>query len=113
MCSEHALNGILKRITECSKEVFSEKLVDVILYGSYARGDYTAESDIDVMIFARIDSHQIGSYLSAVRERIFHLEIENDCVISLSIAPYDVFTRYKNIQPFYKNISEEGMSVAG
>ena len=113
MCSKSELQIILTEIAKTAKDTFGTHLDSVILYGSYARGDYTAESDIDVMILARIDSHQIGSYLSAVRERIFHLEIENVCVISLSIAPYDVFTRYKNIQPFYKNVSEEGMSVAG
>ena len=32
------------------KKVFGEKFQSVILYGSYARGDYDEESDIDIMI---------------------------------------------------------------
>ena len=49
MCSKNELQIILSEIAAVAKETFGEKLDSVILYGSYARGDYTPESDVDIM----------------------------------------------------------------
>jgi predicted nucleotidyltransferase len=35
------------------RKVFAERAVDVILYGSYARGDESAGSDMDVLVVLR------------------------------------------------------------
>lgn len=35
------------------KEILGKRLKKVILYGSYARGDYNKQSDVDIMIFDR------------------------------------------------------------
>ena len=32
------------------RKIYGNHLKTVILYGSYARGDYTADSDVDLMI---------------------------------------------------------------
>ena len=45
MCSKSELQIILTEIAKTAKETFGEQLDSVILYGSYARGDYTSDSD--------------------------------------------------------------------
>ena len=40
MCDKDLLNTLLQKVAEYSKEVFKDKLKNVILYGSYARGDF-------------------------------------------------------------------------
>ena len=44
----------LERLKHCLVEsflaVFGQDLVSLVLFGSYARGDYTAESDIDLLV---------------------------------------------------------------
>ena len=50
MCSQSKLNSILSKIAEVAKNTFGNTLQAVILYGSYARGDYDDASDIDIMI---------------------------------------------------------------
>ena len=49
MCTKNDLNYILKKIVQIYRSVYGEKLVQVILYGSYARGDYDSDSDIDIV----------------------------------------------------------------
>ena len=41
---------LLDRYTEILRKIYGSHLKTVILYGSYARGDYKADSDIDIMI---------------------------------------------------------------
>jgi Predicted nucleotidyltransferases len=49
MCNQTTLNKILKEIRKVYEKVYGDKLVKVVLYGSYARGDYDNESDIDIV----------------------------------------------------------------
>lgn len=44
----------IKEFARQVKEILGENLVQVILYGSYARGDYQENSDIDIMILTRL-----------------------------------------------------------
>ena len=46
MCSKNTLNNILNCVAENSRTIFGDKLHSVILFGSYARGDFDEESDI-------------------------------------------------------------------
>ena len=40
-------------ISKKIKEKFGEKVANIILFGSYARGDYSEESDIDILIIVK------------------------------------------------------------
>ena len=40
------INIITKEIVEDVLELFKEKVYKIVLYGSYARGDFTKESDV-------------------------------------------------------------------
>ncbi|HED36937.1 MAG TPA: nucleotidyltransferase domain-containing protein, partial [Ignavibacteria bacterium] len=41
------LNYLLPELEKRIKDSFGDKLKKIILYGSYARGDYDSESDVD------------------------------------------------------------------
>ena len=48
MCSQNELNVLLKEIAAIYRKVFGDDIVKIVLYGSYARGTFDAESDIDI-----------------------------------------------------------------
>lgn len=50
MCTQSQLNEIMKAMVECYRNVYANQIVDIVLYGSYARGDYTENSDIDIVV---------------------------------------------------------------
>ena len=54
MLSPSALTELTSRVVLAARDSLGDKLNKVILYGSYARGDYDDESDIDIMILADI-----------------------------------------------------------
>lgn len=108
MQNRDKLNMILTCVSDKAKSVFEDKLNSVILYGSYARGDFDSESDIDIMINADILPEEINQYTSQLRDQIYQFELEADCVISLCVVSKSVFERFKNIVPFYQNVLKEG-----
>ncbi len=44
---------ILKKFKREVIRILGDKVVDVILFGSYARGDFNPESDVDVLIVVK------------------------------------------------------------
>ena len=96
MLSKDSLDGILSVVVSQAKAEFESKLNSVILFSSYARGDYDDESDIDIMILADIDYGDVNSYTYRLSDRIYRLEIENGCVLSLCTVPQATYDRFKD-----------------
>ena len=44
------------------QQIYKSHLKSVILYGSYARGDYTVDSDIDIMILVDLPDEGMDKY---------------------------------------------------
>ena len=53
---------LLDQYTEVLRKVYGSHLKTVILYGFYARGDYRADSDIDIMILLDLSDMDIKQY---------------------------------------------------
>ena len=81
------------------------------LFGSYARGDYTEESDIDVVAVVHGTRIELQKKLKNVWDCAAEIGLENDVILSPTVIPYDEFVRYRNTLPYYKNIAEEGKKI--
>lgn len=112
MCTEIQLRNIVTQVASQAKAVFADKLHAVILFGSYVRGDYDEESDIDIMILADIDDSDTNTYTRQLYDTLYEFELEHDCVLSLCVVPEDRFNRFKGILPFYRNVDREGVRIA-
>ena len=60
------------------RRIYGSHLKSVILYGSYARGDYTKDSDIDIMILVDLPDEKLDSYLDSLSELGFQYNVEHD-----------------------------------
>ena len=113
MCDKNLLNELLQKVAEHSKEVFGDKLKSVILYGSYARGDYDEESDIDVMIMVDLPPEELARYREIVIDYCVDLNIEHLVVIMPKLQSLPLFEQWKNALPLYQNVIREGVVVYG
>lgn len=112
MCSKSELQIILTEIAKTAKETFGEQLDSVILYGSYARGDYTPDSDVDIMILVRgIAPEELWKYRSSITSKTSELGLEYDLLIVPLIKDAETFNKYMNVLPFYQNVHEEGIRI--
>ena len=57
--SGSVLKEILSKIYTEVRRIIDNGVSDIILYGSYARGDYSEFSDVDVMILVSLTENQI------------------------------------------------------
>jgi len=107
------INKIINQFVLEISNLLGERLKKVILYGSYARGDYDKNSDIDIMILTDLTDKEIIEYRIKVRELACDLELENDIMISPLVRNVDKYNQRTNVIPFYMNIQEEGVIVHG
>lgn len=112
MCNQHQLNSILDRVASAARDIFGEKLQSILLYGSYARGDFDDESDIDVMILLNVPREQLSSYRMDMARLSSDLGLQYDVVVSLHLQEYDLFRAYQDTLPFYRNVWKEGVQIA-
>ena len=113
MCDKSESLRIRDEAYELCRNVFKDKLTDCYLYGSYARGDYHKDSDVDIMMVVDLDYHDIAAYDDDIAEVGSNLSLKYDVTVSLKIQPKAVLERYKDILPFYKNVLMEGLRYDG
>lgn len=111
MCTTNELNVILKVITEAYKSVYGENIIKILLYGSYARGDYQKDSDIDIVAIVQGDRVKLQEQLKKIWDISSDLEVEYGAIVSPAVIPFEEFEKYKNDLPYYKNIQREGVKI--
>ena len=81
----------------------------VTLFGSYARGEQTPDSDIDVAVLLK------DGITEEMHDEMIELvvDLELDLGITVSVVPveYDNYLKWKRLLPFYKNIDREGIVI--
>ena len=112
MCTRNQLDEIIGRIVGFSKEVFGNKFRNVILYGSYARGDYDDESDIDIMIMVDMSREELVKYRSIMNNFCADLDLQYNVLLASKLQSQSFFNEWKNALPFYQNIMKDGVMYA-
>ena len=101
---------IVNEVKELCRTLFKEKLQDVYLYGSYARGDYDEESDIDILLTLKLTDNQIHRYFNSVCHLISTLSLKYDITVSVNMIPIKRFIKFSDDLPFYRNVISEGIN---
>ena len=107
------INRIIKEIVDEVIWLLQDNVYKIVLYGSYARGDFTSESDIDVLILLNCSKEQVMQYRKQISHLSSRIGLRNDIEISLLLRDRETFERAENIFPFYKNIKKEGIEIYG
>lgn len=105
------LRDILCSIKQGYKQVYGDDIMDIYLYGSYARGDYELDSDIDFVAIVKGNRLDLQKKLKVMWDIAADLGLENDIVISPTVIPYNEFLQYQEKLPYYRNIIKEGVKV--
>ena len=95
------------------KRILGDKLSKVILYGSYARGDFKPNSDIDIMILVKLSDADIKQVENEIYDLAYDIELETGINISPIIKNEQNYIYWLDALPFYQNVENEGMIING
>lgn len=105
------VSNILFGFARQIKKLLGAKLSRIIVYGSYARGDFHEDSDIDVMILVKLSETEIKQVASAIYNMAYDIELEKGIHISVVIKNEEQFEYWVDTLPFYRNVSKEGVEI--
>ena len=106
---ESTINSILEKYTKELINIYGEHLKSVILYGSYARGDNTIDSDIDIMILLDLSDMDIKQYRHELSGETFDFNMDHEVDIKPISKSEEHFRKWVANYPFYANIRKEGV----
>ncbi|MEK7273821.1 MAG: nucleotidyltransferase domain-containing protein [Candidatus Desantisbacteria bacterium] len=109
--TKNEINIIINELIEKVSPIFGDRLKKVILYGSYARGDYDAESDVDVMFLVDKQEEELRKDVKKVIRLETEIGLQYDIFISPLLQSYAKFLKYLPDLPFYQNIEKEGIVI--
>lgn len=96
-------NMVVKELTQEISEKFSDRVEQVILFGSHARGEAKEGSDLDVLVIGDVG-------LDEVIEITYSLSLKHGIYISPIVMSRDYFEMLKDEgASFVKNVLEEGV----
>ena len=108
MCQPEAI-AILSEVYQRCHSVFSSRLREAYLYGSYARGDFDKGSDVDMLLTVDLEPADISRYRNQIAAISSDLSLEHDVTVSITVKSFEQFHRYSSVLPFYKNVLTEGI----
>jgi len=112
MCTIPTLNSITTRIVSEVSARVGDKLDGILLYGSYARGDFDNDSDIDIMVLADVSAIEANRIEREFVSLTSSLGLEHDVLISLYVKDCETFYRWKDVLPYYQNILRDGVKLS-
>ena len=89
MCSKQELDSILREVAAAYRLVYGDDLVKILMYGSYARGDFDADSDVDIAAIVKGDRQTLQNDLKKVWDVSSDLELEYETIVSPTVIPFD------------------------
>lgn len=105
------IDGMLKEYRRMIADVAGGHLAEVILYGSYARGDYRQDSDVDIMILLDMEegSPLFGQLEDKIIDATYDFNWDHGCEIMPVVKSLYQFNYWKKAYLFYRNVEREGV----
>ncbi|AHL23177.1 putative nucleotidyltransferase [Thermococcus nautili] len=85
------------------KRKFGDRIASVYLFGSYARGNYGEESDIDLLVVGDIA-------LDDLIDDIFEVLMKHGVVLNVIVEKPEEFERWRDTS-FHRTVLSEGVKI--
>lgn len=95
------------------QNIYGVHLRQIILYGSYARGDFRPDSDVDIMILLDLSDLELKKYSQQLSYMTYDFNLDNDIDIKPIAKSEEFFKKWVVNYPFYASIHREGVVLYG
>jgi len=105
------ISAVTEELSRNTQGLLGDKLRKIILFGSYARGDYKEYSDLDIMVLADIDESEIKDLEDKLGRISSQASLDHDITVCLLLYDESLFTSRLHLSPFYRNVLSEGVEI--
>lgn len=105
------IREILNLYRQQLENVTDNQIKKIILFGSYARGDFKINSDIDVMILVDTSASEMQECENKIYDITYDFNCEYDTEIMPIVQDVNHFNYWKESYMFYHNVEEEGVTI--
>lgn len=102
------LKKLLAELKTKFEEIYGDRLVQMVLFGSQARGDAHRGSDVDVLVVLK-GTVNAGEEIERTSRIYAESSLQNDVVISCLFMEEERFTHWNG--PLLRNIRKEGIAI--
>ena len=106
------MEEICRRVVAAYRRAYGDDIEAIYLYGSYARGDFDEDSDIDFAAIVKDNTSDICKKSRQVSNYTVRMDLELDVITSPMVIISKIFNEYKNEIGYYGNIFKEGIRLA-
>ena len=107
------MQSLIDQYVEEIKRIYGSHVKQIILYGSYARGDFRPDSDVDIMILLDMSDMDLKAYSQRLSYMTYDFNLDNDLDIKPIAKSEEHFRKWVVNYPFYANINKEGVVLYG
>ena len=111
MVATAQFSTVLHEVHSGLQSIFGNELEQLLLYGSYARGEQDSESDIDLLALVNMPQEQLAGYRRAVNHLSSEIDLRHNVFLSIMLQDTETFARYSGILPFFQNVAREGIPI--
>ncbi len=106
-------NIVIQRVSHKIVSKVNENLGNIIkriiLYGSCARGDFSIDSDIDVMLLLDCPHDELSKYRRMTSSIASEISLDENVEVSLLLEDIYTFDKWLDTIVFYQNVEREGI----
>ena len=107
------ITAVTEELSLNTQNILGNRLSKIILYGSYARGDYKPYSDLDLMVLGSFNEDEQKIFENEIDKVASDIGLDHDIIISVLLNNENLFMSRLHISPFYRNVLSEGVEVYG
>ncbi len=107
------MKNLMEQYVEQVRQIYGSHVQQIILYGSYARGDFRPDSDIDIMILLDMSDLELKAYSQNLSYMTYDFNLDNDLDIKPIAKSQEHFNKWVENYPFYTNVHNEGVLLYG
>lgn len=106
---ESTVQQLSLEFKHCLKELYGRRFAGLVLFGSYARGDWNEESDVDYLVILNDDHVNGGNEVGFLSNVVGDLCLKYNKLVSFLPVSDTRFQKSQSL--FYKNVRHEGMVI--
>ena len=105
------MNNLIQEYVKEIRNIYGVHLKQIILYGSYARGDFRKDSDINLMLLVDLPEEKVNLFLDKLSDWGFEYNVMHDIWFMPVVRNMEHFKYWCEAYPFYSNVAKEGISL--